>query len=262
MSVELTREQFESALPLFEAFPYDPASVQATLEDPKARLFADKALAPEAALICPQSRDGISLIAGNANLACSLTQFVLSIAEEPPQVRFLSLPSDEWRYRLLPALSDCLYEKPRVSFTLTHPQRSQGWRERMPVGFTMQRIDRRLAEWIPQEVSQWFGGYWRDIEQFLAQGIGFCLLQDSRIVSLAYSAYPVSQLLEVVVETERKSWGRGFAPLCCAALVEYCLVHKVAPQWGADADHRESISVARKVGFGNERFHWWLGRRL
>src|SRR5262249_25455904 len=135
MSVELTREQFENALPLFESFPYDPASVQATLEDPKARLFANDATTPEAALICPQSRDGISLIAGNINFARSLTEFVLSLTKEPPQLRFLGLPSEEWHHRLLPALGDRLYEKPRVSFTLAHSRQSQDWRARMPAGF-------------------------------------------------------------------------------------------------------------------------------
>jgi predicted GNAT family acetyltransferase len=52
--------------------------------------------------------------------------------------------------------------------------------------------------------------------------------------------------------------GLGFSTITCRPLIEDCLRSGTIPQWTTGADNVAARSVARKLGFADERHHWWL----
>lgn len=253
---ELKPGDFSTGLKLLEHFPHDFYNLQALLKDAQSRLFVDDGAAPQVALLCSADGKGISFVGGDPVHAPRLFEFILASAEHPPQLQFISLPSDSWRHPIASYPEAQFFELQRVSFTLEDESKARGWQSRVPNNFSMQRIDHALSQQIRNGWSQWFPR----ARRITSQDIGFCLVHDSGVVSLAYGL-PVSGCVEITVETHEKFQGQGLAPLCCAAFIEECLRNSVKPLWSAGANHKQSVSVANKLGFGNENFHWWLVRR-
>lgn len=254
--IELKQADFKVGLKLLQHLPYDFCDLQARLNDRRSRLFVDDGASPTVALLCSADGRGISFIGGDPTEAARLFEFIFTAAEPSPQLQFVSLPSDSWRHPTPAYPAARFVEFQRVSFTLEDAGRSSGWQQRVPDNLSLQRIDQRLSQQIHGGWSQWFP----ESRQFQSQGIGFCLLHEGRVVSLAYGS-PVSSSVEIVVETKEEFQGKGLASLCCAALIEQCLQNSIDPVWSAGANHQQSISIARKLGFGNGCFHWWLARR-
>jgi hypothetical protein len=246
MLTELDLSQSPQVMVLFEAFPYDPCELQRALNDANPRIFADDATSPQASLLCPQGGD-VAFAAGNADFAAHLMGYVLGLQDDPPRLRFLSLPNDAWREKITAAFPNCFYEKHRISHTIEDPHKTENWQSEIPPDCGVQRIDQALAEQIRHDKSLWFGDYWPDVGRFVSEGMGYCLLQNSRVVSLAYSPSPVSRLAEIVVETDQEFRGRDYAGLCCAPFIQECLSRHIEPFYSADRGYTASLSVAKKV---------------
>ncbi|MBN1642670.1 MAG: GNAT family N-acetyltransferase [Anaerolineae bacterium] len=121
------------------------------------------------------------------------------------------------------------------------------WRERVPVGFTLQPVDcaqirGELAEAILEE--------WQSLDAFCARGFGFCVLHDGEIVSQCLVDYVVGQRCEIGVSTRRGFRRRGLATLVTAAAVEHALDAGFTEiGWHCWTNNVGSLGVARKVGF-------------
>jgi RimJ/RimL family protein N-acetyltransferase len=252
---ELKQSDFGAGLGLLEHFPNDVCNLQALLKDAQSRLFVDDGAAPRVALLCSADGKGISFIGGDPTQAPRLFEFILTSAEHPPQLQFISLPYDSWRHPTPSYPEAYFFELQRVVFSLEDFGKFQGWQNRVRNNLSMQRIDESLSKQIRDGWSQWFPR----VKPFTSQDIGYCLVHDGSVVSLAYGS-PVSGSVEIVIETHKEFQGQGLAPLCCAAFIEECLQNSIQPVWSAGANHTQSVSVAKKLGFGNERFYWWLVR--
>lgn len=253
---ELKPDNFPAGVKLLENLTHEFCALQERLQDPESRLFVDDADAPKVALLCSRDGKGIGLIAGESTLALPLFEFALSSAPNPLRLQFISVPSDDWRHPNVVYPEAHFFELQRVSFTLEDAEEAEGWQTKIPDGFSIQSIDQALAYQIHGGWSQWFP----EVERFTSQGIGFCALHNSQVVSLAYGV-PVSGAMEIVVETDKEFQRQGLAYQCCGALIEQCIQQSIKPLWSAGATHQESTSLAKKLGFANEQFHWWLVRR-
>lgn len=89
---EITRE---NAVPLFHRFLYDPVMLHSALVDRSSRFFVNNLITPTAAIACPSTV--ISFLSGKTvEHACALLAEVLAIAEQPPVLRYISLPVTAW----------------------------------------------------------------------------------------------------------------------------------------------------------------------
>jgi hypothetical protein len=178
--------------------------------------------------------------------------FVMNRVQRP-RLRFLSLENQSWRQRVVSAFPNRFYEKLRVSYSLEAPHKVQDSLRRVPTGFRIQQMEKAVAERGP-ECSQWFRNYWPDADQFLSQSLGYGLVYEGQMVSVAYLIQPTSHAAEIVVETDTTFRGQGLAPICCAALVQACLERHIEPLYSADQDHHDSTSVAQKWSLGMRYF--------
>jgi len=135
----------------------------------------------------------------------------------------------------------------RLEFSEPDPDTLNQLRSQLPAGFSMRAIDAQLLQRCEWRAEMEF--YAGSTANFLAHGIGLCMLQGDQILVEAYaSALGVSRA-EIGAITRESYRGRGYAPIACAYLAEACQQRGYKAYWSCDADHNASIRVAQKLGF-------------
>ena len=127
------------------------------------------------------------------------------------------------------------------------------WRAQLPPGTRMARVDRNLLadERLENriQVVNWITSFWPSSEDFLARGLGFCLIEGQTIASWCLAVFASGNRFEFGTETVAAYRRRGFSTLVTAAGVDHCLAHNVTPSWHCWDNNAASIGVAEKVGF-------------
>jgi hypothetical protein len=259
VALELEHRDIARISSLFAAFPYDSARVEAYLTDPRSRVFVDDLSKPTVAMVVPAIPD-INLMAGEPQPAKvrDLLEHVTALPGIGEPFMF-SVPTSRWNAVIEAEFGNGVSPNAAITFCFdqTEGRGVRGWRERVPSGCEVRRIDRDLAV-RAQEVDPSFPSVWPDPESFLSRGTGFCLVQEGRILSIAYSMCQPGQLLEVAVATAKDVRGRGYSPLTTAPLIEHCLDHDIEPVWTCFGWNHASQSVARKLGFVDPVRHTWF----
>jgi hypothetical protein len=137
----------------------------------------------------------------------------------------------------------------RFEFTDCDPQSQTlaDLRGRLPPGFAIRPIDRQLLQrcaW--REEMEFYAG---SLDNFLANGVGLCLMRGDEIISEAYASSLGEGNAETGAITHGAHRGRGYAPIACAYLYEDLARRGYQAYWSCDADNPASIRVAQKLGF-------------
>jgi RimJ/RimL family protein N-acetyltransferase len=125
------------------------------------------------------------------------------------------------------------------------------WRRRLPAGFEIRAIDRQLLERCEWRSEMEF--YCGSLEDFVAKGIGLCLMRGDDILVEAYASSLGGGRAEIGAVTRAAYRGKGYAPITCAYLIEAVEERGCQPTWSCDVDNEASIRVARKLGFRRAR---------
>jgi GNAT superfamily N-acetyltransferase len=127
------------------------------------------------------------------------------------------------------------------------------WQSRVPTGFEVRRMDAALLRagglGNLARVVEEIGCCWPSVEHFLANGFGFCMLGEGRIVCWCTGEYASGHDIGIGIATDPGYQGRGFATLTAAAFVQHCIANNLTAYWDARADNLPSLAVAEKVGF-------------
>ena len=91
--------------------------------------------------------------------------------------------------------------------------------------------------------------FWRDAEQFLSQGGGWCVCEKNCVCSIAFSSFRSDSELELGVETRPEYRGKGFARLACATLIDQCVKTGLTPLWSCRKENAASHNLALSLGF-------------
>src|SRR6185503_9637348 len=140
---------------------------------------------------------------------------------------------DAWETAILDDYAGTLIRIPRHNF------RWQGappmdWREKLPPGAQIVRIDRELAERIDSEWHETIGLLWEGYDNYLQYGYGFCLMMGDQLGSMASSDGTSDALVNIGVRTGKEFWRQGLAKLVCSAFIEYTLKIGLVPTWDTD----------------------------
>lgn len=132
------------------------------------------------------------------------------------------------------------------------------WRDHVPKGFQVQRINEKLLRTleleIPEHLTGWMKTNWRSISNFMKKGFGFCTLRGSEIVSWSIADCISGIACEIGIHTREDYRRQGLATLTAAATVDYSLSSGLRQVgWHCDEYNLGSIGVAEKVGFNLER---------
>ncbi len=116
------------------------------------------------------------------------------------------------------------------------------WRERV------QRLDLALATAVYGATDHIC--HLKDFDSpadFIARGIGYCVMEEEEMAGVAYSSLVASRGIEVSIVVLPDYRRQGMATALAAALLRYCLEHNMDANW--DAANPESCKLALKLGY-------------
>ena len=117
--------------------------------------------------------------------------------------------------------------------------------------FEVRKIDIELATQITTTQNSAFPHqmiYFNSVEDFVNHGVGYCILTDGKVVSVASSTDKISDNgIDVQIDTHPDFRNRGLATIVCATLLRYCLEHDIEPHWSTTTN--DSRRVAEKLGY-------------
>jgi hypothetical protein len=253
---ELPPADFDRVRPLFEPIQYHRPAIFTVLEgNQPGRVFVDRVSQPGAVLILSDF-----CYFGGSSTALDLREDVLGLLEREGMANRHSLLlfpfSSSWEVALDTMLQP--YQPrwyARNTFTLEvqrFRQQQAGWQQRIPAGFALQPLDAATALEV--------GGIpelWGSVERFLANGFGFCLIDESQpaqpgFASSAQTVFVGDCHAETGVGTREAYQRRGLATSVCCAYIEHCLQAGILPEWGCVLNEA-SENLAGKLGFGSKR---------
>jgi len=182
----------------------------------------------------------------------------LGAVSDAPLIRYVSVPAVSWIEKTPCGLQQRISVKKRVVYRF-EPSRWSGCEDwsRPTDGRRVARLDRYLIRQVDAELDPYFRWFWDSPAEFLRDGVGFALLVGERVVSVAYSVFPVRGSVEIAVATRRTFRGRGYALAAAAYLVDDCLRGKRIPCWSTDAANEPACRLAECLGFVRAAaLHW------
>ena len=102
--------------------------------------------------------------------------------------------------------------------------------------------------------------YWGTKDNFLLHGIGFCVVIEDQIVCRCISGFVGNGRAEIDIYTHESYRNRGLAKLLCSVFINYCLTHRLVPNWGCDTGNKASARLATSLGFektNETKMLWW-----
>ena len=131
-----------------------------------------------------------------------------------------------------------------------NPDRLRALAGAVPDGLDVRRIDLSLARKTDDDDSPFLADHVRNFDSpddFVARGIGFCILEDDAIVAAASSYAVCRSGIEIQVNTHPAWQQRGLATLASARLIVHTLERGLRARW--DAANEASAALAEKLGY-------------
>jgi GNAT superfamily N-acetyltransferase len=228
-------------VPLFSDCRYDRVHIDSVLEGHFGSAFADSASQPSVARL---DSGAFTVLGGDP--AATATKALLDHAP----IQYVTPQNDDWR-KLLERQFEGRFS--RVPFTGFSWQAIDVARLAecfavLPLPFELERIDKELAQRLPSDTGNaYFMECFASVDDFLARGIGFCVLHQDRLVSAATSMARSSQAIDIEIETVRDFRNQGLGTAVAARLVYHCLQHGIAPRWLAA--NAVSERLALRLGY-------------
>lgn len=94
-------------------------------------------------------------------------------------------------------------------------------------------------------------------ECFFRNGIGFCLIDQGKIVTESY-AIIAGETAEIGIVTDSAYRGQNLGTLICAMTLDYCYKNNIAPIWNCDVHNVASAAIAKKLGFEVDSHYCYL----
>lgn len=258
MIYELEENESEKVLPIFKRLDYN-LQIKAVIEKiTPGKIYVDDADEPKTAFIWDQASK--FYLAGDENndefnnaLNRLIAEKIFPEALERRVWGFvLHYYPDGWEKQIDVVLEDKLPMKDYRRF-YTFKQLKVDWKDGMPSGFGVKRVDEELLlrtdlgniDRVAGEIDK----MWSSVDNFMRNGFGFCMLHGEDVVCWCLSEFNVGETCEIGIETDEEYRRRGLATLTASAFLEHCISNDIAPGWHCWESHTPSIGLAEKIGF-------------
>lgn len=94
--------------------------------------------------------------------------------------------------------------------------------------------------------------FWSSPESFFRNGIGYCILYNSEIVSVCFSGFVAGNVHCINIETLEAHQGKKLAQKVAHSFVKDCFENHMVPYWDCMEMNKPSVAVAENIGFKNE----------
>ncbi|MFO7618586.1 MAG: GNAT family N-acetyltransferase [Thermoplasmata archaeon] len=212
---------------------------------------------------------GMSLLfgdAGNADFNRSLHGYMMNTDKQRSKSEWLQAYPNSWKSviegilgqnllgkdaarEMAPSTDDAHHVKEltRVNFRFNEKRFRKNLGDAAPLPDAIVRTTLAMFYSIQGQVVPRY--FWRDAEQFSAEGAGFSRLANGVPASTAFSAFVANGILEIGIETVPEHRGKGYAEQASRALIQHCLDNGLEPVWSCRLENAASFSLAEKLGF-------------
>ena len=167
---------------------------------------------------------------------------------EPKQVVFS--PDEKWTKLIKGLWGECVgvIKRALLSHKSLDIEHLKSLREQLPSGYTLERMNletiRRLDKRSSMHILTFFGSS----KEFYERGIAYCIKYNGKVVSMASTFTPFTEVFDIQVDTfEENHRRKGLATVASAALIIHALEYGLTPYW--DAENEASIHLALKLGY-------------
>ncbi len=200
--------------------------------------------------------------AGNRNF-CDGIENILKFTLIPNAISInreifkIEYSSKEWEPILRKILGDITFFKMSRKFFELYTRLIPQWRDLLPSGFVIKRIDKNLInsdvknkQTIINEINE----CWNSVDDFLSKGFGFYVAYsnengEEEVQGWCTGEYFSEGKCGIGIEIFQDYQKRGLGTLIASAFVEYSLSVGIDPHWDSSANNKPSVSVAKKTGF-------------
>jgi len=157
--------------------------------------------------------------------------------------------NDYWQSKLVELLGDKVRSFPRVVYKFNEDKYIKTkCKAILPDGYELRAIDSNLIG----EACEFLDGiemFWTTGENFLKQGMGFCLLHENKIISACQSCAVINGKCEIDVLTHKDYRKKDLSAIVCSAFIDHCLEVGLEPYWECVRVNIPSSKLAEKLGF-------------
>ena len=118
-----------------------------------------------------------------------------------------------------------------------------------PARFQLQRMTPQLLTSAEKFGLGLESRFWSTTDDFIAHGLGVCLVKDGEVVSLCYGAAVAGGLAEVDVVTDAEFRGQGLGTIVAQEFNRLCLRNGISPTWDCFDYNTGSMKLAERLGF-------------
>ena len=114
------------------------------------------------------------------------------------------------------------------------------------------RITAELLESSLENIDHltgWILSFWPNLDSFLENSLGFCAVEDSKIVSLCIGVYRSKNHIELGAETLKGFKRLGFGRKVALACVKESCSKGLIVDWQCEASNNPSVLIAKRLGF-------------
>ncbi len=251
--ISLSPDQFSLLSGLFEPLRFNLVVDSVIDGNTPGLVFADRLDEPAAGLIW--DRQDAILLAGKFvdEMGTIIEEQIIPDARRrwiPEQSIFY--PDGSWAAPLMERFSGYRAEHTGRRFYRFERLRVN-WRERLPEGYGIRRIDPYLLEsetlLNAGEMAGWVRSFWATDEDFARTGFGYCDPSEDAIASWCLTVFASRDQRELGVGTAVDQRGKGLATAVSAACVEHCLANGFIPHWHCLDENKPSWALAERIGF-------------
>lgn len=276
MSLYELRDNKRRILPLFPSADHHLA-MEAVIEGKcEGKIFVDNVRTPETVAVWTAPGDEALLyLAGNSGNTSFNEQlrdyFVETI--KPASIKqgldaFQAYTTHNWVEVLKEVIfADDDIFRDRDSYYILDPAKFRtlqpNWRENIPDGFTLKRVQTEDVFDKAEDVSALDGlTSWKSFEKFMEHGFAYYLVEDTdKIVSGCMTKFVTSSGCELAIGTNEKYRRRGFAALVGCATVSEALQKGLKVIWECYHRNTASVRTNQTLGFDylcDEYFYFGL----
>lgn len=117
----------------------------------------------------------------------------------------------------------------------------------LPVGYELKEIDNELLKKISGKIVPSL--FWKDVNEFLVKGKGYCVTCDNDIASWAFSAAVSTKEIDIGIETNPKYKQQGLGIIVAKKMIQYTIEQAKEPVWACHYKNVASEKMAEKLGF-------------
>lgn len=117
----------------------------------------------------------------------------------------------------------------------------------LPPGYELKEIDHQLLEKISGNITPAL--FWREADDFLEKGKGYCVTCGDTIASWAFSAAISSGEIDIGIETNAKYKQQGLGRIAAQKMIQYAIGQEKDPVWACHYQNIASEKMAEKLGF-------------